>query len=235
MISCTEFIWAYNELFKFLEGRYGKQAVVDLWVALSEEFLTNLDELVAEKGTRGMEEYWTHTLTEEGADYSMSSTEDSFSIEMHQCPSVGLLQQGPAVRYRDYCEHCAWLYPRILERYGFAARMEIVDAEKGVCRLTVLGPRAVVVTLGSGGALLADDQGAHRVPAFPVDVVDTTAAGDAFVAGLACALLGGAPLLEAVRFANAAGALAVTKAGAQPSLPHASEVEALLASAGESG
>jgi ribokinase len=101
-------------------------------------------------------------------------------------------------------------------------------------RLRALGPRAVVVTLGSQGALLADDRGAHHVPAFAVDVVDTTAAGDAFVAGLACALLGGAPLLEAVRLANAAGALAVTKAGAQPSLPRASEVRALLASAGKS-
>jgi ribokinase len=96
-------------------------------------------------------------------------------------------------------------------------------------RLRSLGPRAVVVTLGSEGALVVGDQGTHRVPTFPVEVVDTTAAGDAFVAGLAVAVLRGLPLLEAVRFANAAGAVAVTRAGAQPSLPRAPEVEELLA------
>ena len=59
-------------------------------------------------------------------------------------------------------------------------------------------------------------------------VVDTTAAGDAFVGGFAVALAEGRPLSDAVRFANAAGALAVTKLGAQPSLPTRQEVEQFL-------
>jgi ribokinase len=126
------------------------------------------------------------------------------------------------------------LTPNETEAALFAGVERQPDWPEVARRLRALGPRAVVVTLGSQGALLADDQGAHQVPAFPVDVVDTTAAGDAFVAGLACALLKGSPLPEAVRFANAAGALAVTKAGAQPSLPRASDVRALLASTGES-
>jgi ribokinase len=97
-------------------------------------------------------------------------------------------------------------------------------------RLRSMGPKAVVITLGSGGALLASDEGTRHVPAFLVEAVDATAAGDAFVAALTVALLRGLPLLEAVRFASAAGAIAVTRAGAQPSLPRASEVKALLAS-----
>ena len=96
-------------------------------------------------------------------------------------------------------------------------------------RLRSLGPKAVVITLGSEGALVASEEGTQHVPAFPVEAVDTTAAGDAFVAGLAVALLRGPPLPEAVRFASAAGAVAVTHAGAQPSLPRAAEVDALLA------
>jgi len=96
-------------------------------------------------------------------------------------------------------------------------------------RLRSLGPRAVVITLGFEGALVAGEEGTHRVPAFRVEAADTTAAGDAFVAGLAVAVLRGMSLLEAVRFANAAGAVAVTRAGAQPSLPRAPEVEELLA------
>jgi len=96
-------------------------------------------------------------------------------------------------------------------------------------RLRSLGPRAVVITLGPEGALVAGEEGIHRVPTFRVEPTDTTAAGDAFVAGLSVAVLRGLPLLEAVRFANAAGAMAVTRAGAQPSLPRNPDVEELLA------
>ena len=137
MISCIEFIWAYNELFKFLHERYGKQAVIDFWIGISDEFLGNLDALVAEKGIQGMYEYWHHTLEEEGAEYAMTVKEDRFVIDMHECPSVKLLNEGPSSKYTDYCEHCRWLYPRIIERYGFEARCDIIDADQGACRLSV--------------------------------------------------------------------------------------------------
>jgi ribokinase len=64
--------------------------------------------------------------------------------------------------------------------------------------------------------------------AFRVKVVDTTAAGDAFMGALAVALSENRPIHEALRFANGAGALAATKLGAQPSLPFRKEVEAFL-------
>ena len=70
-----------------------------------------------------------------------------------------------------------------------------------------------------------------HVPAFPVTVVDTTAAGDAFNGALAVALAEGCPLAEAVRFANAAAGLACTQRGAQNSLPVRTQVEAFLADA----
>ncbi|HSB73537.1 MAG TPA: ribokinase [Candidatus Methylomirabilis sp.] len=98
-------------------------------------------------------------------------------------------------------------------------------------RLCALGPRTVILTLGAEGALVARAGEVTPVPGFRVPVVDTTAAGDAFVGGLAVAMLRGDPLPEAVRYANACGALAVTKAGAQPSLPLCADVEALLARA----
>lgn len=104
----------------------------------------------------------------------------------------------------------------------------VTDWEEVGRRLLVLGPRTVVVTLAAEGALIVNDEGTARVPGFRVPVVDTTAAGDAFVGGLAVALLRGLGLSQAVRYANACGALAVTRAGAQPSLPRRPEVEALL-------
>ena len=137
MISCTEFIWCYNELFRFLHDRHGKEDVIDLWRSISEGFLGNLEALVQEKGTHGMHEYWTHTLTEEGAEHVMTVTDDKFIIDMHGCPSVRLLREGPVNMYDHYCEHCAWLYPPILERFGFDVRMDVIDQEEGLCRLTV--------------------------------------------------------------------------------------------------
>jgi len=98
--------------------------------------------------------------------------------------------------------------------------------------LRALGPRTIVLTLAGEGAMVVDEAGLTHVPAFPVTVLDSTAAGDAFVGGLAIARLRDAPLREAVRYANACGALAVTRVGAQPSLPHRTEVEALIAHGG---
>jgi ribokinase len=104
----------------------------------------------------------------------------------------------------------------------------VADWGEAAQRLRRLGPRAVIVTLAEEGAVIVDEAGPQRVPSFPVSVVDTTAAGDAFVGGLAVALLRDAPVRDAVRFANACGALAVTRAGAQPSLPARGDVERLI-------
>ncbi len=89
-----------------------------------------------------------------------------------------------------------------------------------------LGVSRAVITLGSAGALVVDGNNVVRVPAFRVESVDTTAAGDAFNAGLAVALARGSSLEDAAHYANACGALAVTRVGAQPSLPTVSEVQA---------
>jgi ribokinase len=86
------------------------------------------------------------------------------------------------------------------------------------------GIEAVVITLGSAGSLLVNGELELQIPAPVVDVVDTTAAGDAFVAGFCVALLEGRSMEEAVRFGNGAGAVAVTRLGAQPSLPTYQEV-----------
>ncbi len=137
MISCTEFILAYNELFSFLDENYGKQAVIEFWKYISDEFLNNLDKLVQEKGIRGMEEYWTHTLTEEGADYEMKVEADEFEIYMKKCPSINILNNSGVKKYPNYCDHCDLLYRRIIEKYGFFYAIEFLDRERGICRLVV--------------------------------------------------------------------------------------------------
>ena len=95
--------------------------------------------------------------------------------------------------------------------------------------LLAKGPKTVVLTLGARGAYVAGaGVSGSLVPGFAVDAVDTTAAGDVHCGALAVALVEGLPLLEAVRFANAAAALSVTKLGAQPSAPKREDIEALL-------
>lgn len=90
------------------------------------------------------------------------------------------------------------------------------------------GVKKLIVTLGKEGALLVSGGREQHIPAFRVNAVDTTAAGDAFIGAFAVALSEGLPLAEAVRWGNAAGALAATRPGAQPSLPTRRELQEFL-------
>lgn len=103
------------------------------------------------------------------------------------------------------------------------------DLEEAAALLRRQGPAAVALKAAARGSVVADSAGAVEAPAFPVAAVDSTAAGDAYTAGLAVALCEGASLVEAARFGNACGALAATRMGAQPSMPTRAEVEKLLA------
>jgi len=92
-------------------------------------------------------------------------------------------------------------------------------------QLQARGAKTIIVTMGEQGALILENGEATAVPGLAVEVVDTTGAGDAFNAGLAVALAEGKPLVEAVRFANCAGALACTRLGVIPALAHRRAVE----------
>lgn len=95
-------------------------------------------------------------------------------------------------------------------------------------RLLALGPTGVLLKLGAQGAYLATDGMEGQLNAIKVNAVDTTAAGDAFNGAFAVGLLLGKSPIESARFAIAAAALSVTRAGAQPSMPVLEEVERLL-------
>lgn len=105
---------------------------------------------------------------------------------------------------------------------------DISSAEKAAKTLLEHGAQNVIVTLGTNGALIVSNKQVTHVNTYKVEVVDTTAAGDAFIGGFASALLQDRPLEEAVRYGCACGALATTKFGAQPSLPMREEVETFL-------
>ena len=140
MISCTEFIPAYSELFKYIEEKEGKVAVVDFWNYLSDIFLTNLKDLVIKNGIRGCWIYWSHTLNEEAADFTMELDEEAgeFTITMHHCPSKGRLLEYEHIKpYPDYCEHCDALYRRVLEPLGFEYDIDLSKTDKACCSVKV--------------------------------------------------------------------------------------------------
>ncbi|MEN6358419.1 MAG: hypothetical protein ABFD83_15200 [Armatimonadota bacterium] len=138
MISCTEFIPAYSELFKFLHEKGGEQAVNDFWNYLSDNFLGNLKDLATEHGIRGCWLYWTHTLNEEAADFTMTLDEEEgvFSIDMHYCPSKGRLLKLKHIKpYDNYCGHCQVLYKRVLEPLGFEQVYDTSHCDEARCYL----------------------------------------------------------------------------------------------------
>lgn len=103
-----------------------------------------------------------------------------------------------------------------------------LDPEDAATRLLSAGAGAVVLKLGAEGAMMATADGVCRIPAFKVDPVDTTGAGDAFTAALAVSLAEGKELSEATAIAAGAGALATTVFGAAPSMPTRQALEEFL-------
>ena len=112
--------------------------------------------------------------------------------------------------------------------------IKVVDIPSGIAAAKALqakGLKQVIITMGEMGALLIDENSiAHMTPSFEVQVKDTTAAGDAFCGSFLAALARGETLTNTMIYACAAGALATTKLGAEPSLPTLAEVQELAKS-----
>ena len=90
-----------------------------------------------------MHRYWSRTLGEEGGRHHLSLYDDVFVLDMHECPSVRLLHEAPHLKpYSKYCEHCRWLYPPVIEAFGYEVEFDIIDPDRGSCRLTVRRPAA---------------------------------------------------------------------------------------------
>ena len=125
-----------------------------------------------------------------------------------------------------------YLTPNQIEA-GMLSGIEVGDlesAQHAALRLRARGARYVIITLGAQGALACDGTTTLHFPAFPVTVVDTTAAGDAFCGALAVGLAADGGLEQAVPLAGAAAALTCTQRGAQDALPDRAAVERFLQS-----
>jgi len=108
---------------------------------------------------------------------------------------------------------------------AFTGEASLEEALRAIRRL---GPRVAAATLGESGALAFDGERFHRSPAFEVEAVDTTGAGDVFHAGLIYGVLQGHPLPRTLRFANALAAMSCRALGGRAALPRLGEVEAFM-------
>jgi ribokinase len=188
-----------------------------------------------------------------GANRAVGPQEVSTALEMLGPGDMLLVQQEiPAAAVRDAIRGTRSavllnaapplpLEPELLQRLDVLVVNETeaealfgrpVTGPEAALEITGLPRRAgvnlAVVTLGAAGAAFSDGQASELVAAFDVHAVDATAAGDAFVGALAVALVAGTTARGAVRLANAAGAAATTKAGAQSSLPSPSDLKRLF-------
>jgi ribokinase len=142
-----------------------------------------------------------------------------------------ILNPAPAVKLGiDVLRHISVITPNrveaeILTGASLSGESSLKSASTS---LLSQGVGAVIVTLGDRGAFLAESGAFELIPSFPAQAVDTTAAGDVFNGALAVSLGEGAPLRDAIRFANAAASLSVQKLGAQPSAPTREEILELL-------
>jgi ribokinase len=145
--------------------------------------------------------------------------------------AVSLLNPSPAVPLPSHILSTVdFIVPNEVEAQLLTGIIRKGDREIGKMadRLLEMGVKNVIITLGSKGLFFKNRKEAFWMKAFRVDVVDTTAAGDAFLGALATSLSDGKPIHEALKFANGAGALATTKLGAQPSLPFRKELDRFL-------
>lgn len=155
------------------------------------------------------------------------------AIAARRAGAVVILDPAPARAIPDaLLAACDYVTPNELELAMLvgASHDGSLDAVAGAHALLARGARNVVVKLGAAGAVLVRrDHDTTPFPSFAVDAVDTTAAGDCWNGAFAVALAEGSSADRAGRFACAAAAISVTRAGAQPSLPTRAEVDALLA------
>lgn len=120
MLGVYDFCGHYEWTFEWLRQAGGEELVRDYWEeAISHDSQRHARDLITAGGFSGMEQYWGHTLDEEGAKFVITQQEGVFRADMHECPSKGFLLRNGLEQYHDYCDHCiAWIEP-VLHDAGF--------------------------------------------------------------------------------------------------------------------
>lgn len=147
MISCTEFIPAYSELFTYLEAKHGRDEVDRFWTYLFQPDGKGIPLInhVEKEGIKGCFTYWSGSLNEEAADFTMYVNEKRgfFMLDMHHCPSKGRLlelkEDIGVIPYHDYCLHCDH-YRAAVEKVGLKYLYNFKGIDKAACEIIIYDP-----------------------------------------------------------------------------------------------
>lgn len=158
MISCTEFIPAYSELFSYLDTKYGREEVDRFWKYLFQPDGKGIPLInhVEKEGIRGCFTYWAESLNEEAADFTMYLNEKRgyFVLDMHRCPSKGRLlklkDEIGLIPYYDYCLHCD-SYRLAVEKAGLKYIYNFRDVDNAACSILIYDPNVF------DGRVIVDD------------------------------------------------------------------------------
>ena len=189
--------------------------------------------LTAAMVERALEPHWEQL---DGLLVNFEAAEEAVAFTVHAGRQHGLpvvVDPAPALGYRpESWRDATALVPNTFETSKLLGRTlpenDLAAFKQAARDLLQQGPRMVALKLGGRGALLVTHDGEWSLPAHPVGVVDTTGAGDAFSAALTLALAEGRSPEETLHFANAAGAVAVTRLGTLSAMPPRAEVNELL-------
>ena len=146
MISCTEFIPAYSTLFTYLEENFGPEEVPSYWGKHFDYTKSALYKFVSKEGIRGCYTYWSGTLNEEAADFTMYLDEEKgyYYLKMHHCPSKGRLlslkEEVGAEPYHGYCLHCDY-YRASIEACGLGYIYNFAGTDKAACSILIYDPK----------------------------------------------------------------------------------------------
>lgn len=148
MLSCTEFIPCYSELFTFLEAKRGREELNRFWDYLFAPTGSGIPLInyVKEQGIRGCYSYWAGTLNEEAADFTMYLNEKGgwFMNVMHHCPSKGRLlalkDEIGLTPYHDYCLHCD-SYRQAAEKVGLKYIYNFNGVDHAACSMLIYDPK----------------------------------------------------------------------------------------------
>jgi len=148
VISCTEFIPSYSELFKYIDECYGYSAVQDFWRYLFKPDGKGIPLInyIKKDGLKGAFAYWSETLKEEASDVTrwMNAKEGWIKGEMHYCPSKGRLlklQEELGIEpYAHYCDHCDY-YRAALNQVGLDWIYDFTKVDKAACSSIIFDPK----------------------------------------------------------------------------------------------
>ncbi len=159
MISCTEFIAAYSELFSYIDKTYGRAEVDVFWKYLFQPDGKGIPlvNFVQKEGIRGCYSYWSGTLNEEAADFTLYANQKRgfFKTDMHRCPSKGRLlklqEEIGITPYYDYCLHCD-SYRSAVEKVGLNYIFDFSGTHRAACSMLIYDPKVF-----DGRVIIDDD------------------------------------------------------------------------------